>query len=408
MPSKTRSKGSKISRNTAKGSAASASKRSGPVRKTATPALEDEETSASDRGDGEYEDSNDEPDVEDEPELDSDALDDDDEIDSPKARKSTKRTRSPKKAASPRKRRKKDDDMDAGDVTDLKEGQQIVGRVVQAPKSGRVPPGRISQNTFNFLTELTKPECNDREWSVEPVFRLAESEFKDFIDKFTDAITEVDTQIPPLPPKDVIYRIYRDVRFSNDKTPYKRNFSATFSRSGRKGSFAGFQPGGDSLLAAGIWCPGKNELATIRTHIQHSSARMRKIIAEPSFVKYFGAAKPHPQGKRQNIYGSEDQLKTAPKGIDKTHKDIDLLKCRSFTVVHRFKDEQVLRPDFIEEVMKVVKAVKPLVYCLNDYMTLPGVGEDEDEDEDDLANEGDAEDADENEAEDPDGEDEDE
>jgi uncharacterized protein (DUF2461 family) len=88
------------------------------------------------------------------------------------------------------------------------------------------------------------------------VFRLAETEFKSFIEKLTDLFTEVDPQIPPLPPKDLIYRIYRDVRptllqrcsrlldtaqvrFSNDKTPYKTNFSASFSRSGRKGIFAG-------------------------------------------------------------------------------------------------------------------------------------------------------------------------
>lgn len=91
---------------------------------------------------------------------------------------------------------------------------------------------------------------------LEPVFRLAEAEFKSFIEKSMDLFTEVDPQIPPLPPKDVIYRIYRDVRptrlrgcshrsdvaqvrFSNDKTPYKTNLSATFSRSGRKGIFAG-------------------------------------------------------------------------------------------------------------------------------------------------------------------------
>src|SRR5260370_35545449 len=91
---------------------------------------------------------------------------------------------------------------------------------------------------------------------LEPVFRLAEAEFKSFIENLTELFTEVDPQIPPLPPKDIIYRIYRDVRpnllqgrscrlntaqirFSNDKTPYKTNLSPTFSRSERKGIFAG-------------------------------------------------------------------------------------------------------------------------------------------------------------------------
>lgn len=93
---------------------------------------------------------------------------------------------------------------------------------------------------------------------LEPVYRLAEKEWKDFIEVFTDVLVEADPQIPYLPPKDVIHRIYRDVsrqvlpwprpsvtslvsqvRFSNDKTPYKTGFSASFSRSGRKGIFAG-------------------------------------------------------------------------------------------------------------------------------------------------------------------------
>ena len=75
--------------------------------------------------------------------------------------------------------------------------------------------------------------------SAEPVYRVAEKEWKDFVEEFTTMLTEVDPQIPVLPPNDVIHRIYRDIRFSNDKTPYKKNLSASFSRAGRKGYFAG-------------------------------------------------------------------------------------------------------------------------------------------------------------------------
>lgn len=203
---------------------------------------------------------------------------------------------SPKKptARKRRKTRKDEDDEDDEeyDDNDLGEGQEVVGKVVQAPKSGRgafffpssscnspfsvygrrtvndgggwvVPAGQISQNTFNFLAELKVPEHNDREWYVppfihpllfidtntnifvrqvqtprsvilhrhcvcrvifgmsvspwrsivtEPVYRLAEKEWKDFVEQLTDDLIEVDPQIPPLPPKDVIHRIYRDVR----------------------------------------------------------------------------------------------------------------------------------------------------------------------------------------------------
>ncbi|KAI0284629.1 hypothetical protein BGY98DRAFT_910547 [Russula aff. rugulosa BPL654] len=337
----------------------------------------------------------------------SDALDDDSDPGTKKRgggkRKRVSPGKTPRaKGSSPRKKHKNavvSDEDEEGEVYELKEGQEVVGKVVQAPKTGHVPPGQISQNTFNFLLQLTKPECNDREWFRlhEPVFRLAETEFKSFIENLTELFTEVDAQIPPLPPKDVIYRIYRDVRFSNDKTPYKTNFSATFSRSGRKGIFAGFKPGGESLLAAGSWCPGKNEIATIRSHILRNPSRLRRIISAPRFVENFGPPKPHSKKGRQNIFGRDDELKTAPKGFDKNHKDIDLLKCRSFVVLHHFTDNQVLDPNFGQLIMEVVKAAKPLVYCMNDYMS---VGDDEDEDDEDEDEDLDVEDGDEDQEED--------
>ncbi|KAF7319340.1 hypothetical protein HMN09_00271600 [Mycena chlorophos] len=304
---------------------------------------------------------------------DSDALDESDSEKKPK-----KRATAVKKQRSPKKKRKVD--ADEADI-DLEEGQEIVGVVVQAPKTGRVPPGQISQNTLDFLKQLQDPECNDREWFKlhDPVYRQAEKEWKDFIEAFTDVLIEVDDQIPPLPPKDVIHRIYRDTRFSNDKTPYKTGFSASFSRSGRKGIFAFYhvmiKPGDKSIIAAGAWDPAKNELQTLRSNIQRDPSRLRELISGKTFVKYFGKAE---AGARQNIFGRDDELKVAPKGIDKTHPDIDLLKCRSFAVSHQFTDEQVLSPDFKTTIQEVARICVPFVHCLNDMMTIPP---DEDEEE---------------------------
>ncbi|OCB91605.1 hypothetical protein A7U60_g1143 [Sanghuangporus baumii] len=227
------------------------------------------------------------------------------------------------------------------DEEEFKDGVEVVGTVVQAPKTGR-----------------------------EPVYRLAEKEWKDFIDEFTPLLIEADPQIPPLPPNDVVHRIYRDIRFSNDKTPYKTNFSASFSRSGRKGIFAGFKAG-DSLFAAGVWCPEKNELQTIRNNILRSSRRLRQTITDPAFVEVFGEPIPTSKGGRRNIFGRDDELKTAPKGVDKTHKDIDLLKCRSFCVIHKYDNEEVLDSDFKETVKRMISITRPFVHCLNDMMTIP-------------------------------------
>lgn len=110
----------------------------------------------------------------------------------------------------------------------------------------------------------------------------------------------------------------------------------------RKGPFAGYylqiSPNGRSLLAGGKWSPDKNDLATIRTNILRTSKPLRKVISAPRFVKMFGPAKVDGNGKgeRCNIFGADDMLKVAPKmnNVDKTHKDIDLLKLRTIGVVY--------------------------------------------------------------------------
>ncbi len=107
-----------------------------------------------------------------------------------------------------------------------------------------------------------------------------------------------------------------------------------------------------------------------RSHIKEDSQPLRDIISSSEFETYFGKAEVHPEGKRQNIFGLEDELKVAPKGVDKEHKDIDLLKCRSFVVVYRFSDSEVLDAEFGARVAGVVEVMMPFVHCLNDLMTV--------------------------------------
>ncbi|KAF8688682.1 hypothetical protein RHS03_09664, partial [Rhizoctonia solani] len=314
-------------------------------------------------------------------EVDSDALDDESDFGphriaerasvSPRKKRTSTSSKASKGRKSVGKRAKKDATSEEEYQSD-ESGAIIVGKVVQAPETGRVPEGQISQNTFDFLLNLQDPEKNDREWFRlhEPVYRLAEKEWVAFVDAWVTTLVEVDDQIPPLPPKDIIHRIYRD------------------SMAQITSLISSIKPGGGSLVAAGVWCPGKNELQTIRNVIQRNHARrLREIIAKPSFVKHFGAPEPlATKGKerqRQSIFGAEDELKVAPAGVKKDHpngidemdctlsRDIDLLKCRSFAVIHRFTDAQVLKKDFLEKILKpVLVEVRPFVHCLNDYMTL--------------------------------------
>ncbi|KDQ09205.1 hypothetical protein BOTBODRAFT_117451 [Botryobasidium botryosum FD-172 SS1] len=313
--------------------------------------------------------------------VDSDALDDSDFEEKVKVQKKAqakKKATPVKRPVKGKRKRAEESDEESGDEG----GVTVIGNIVEAPKEGRVPPGRISQNTLNFLGQLADPEYNDREWfrlnvssPVEPVFRLAEKEFSDFIEKLVPIVSEVDEEVPPLPPRDLIYRIYRDIRFSNDKTPYKKFFCATFSRTGRKTKFAGLKPGG-SFLAGGGWQCEQSQLGNIRTNILRNPSRLRQVISAPAFVELFGEAKPHPKGKRQNIFGHEDALKVAPKGVDKTHKDIDLLKLRTWVVETKFTDAEVLDPNFLDHLRRVMVIMEPFVNCLNDMMTI--IDDDED------------------------------
>lgn len=247
---------------------------------------------------------------------------------------------------------------------------RVVVKLATAPKSGHVPAGQISPHTLDFLKQLQ--DNNDREWFAvhDAVYRYALKNFNEFVEKVTDDLTEkVDTTVPWLPVKDVVYRIYRDVRFSNDKTPYKTNLMASFSRGGRKGPFAGYhvmiKPGGRSFFAAGRWQPEKEDLAEIRRHIlegTQEAAELKAAVESPDFVRWFGPAKPV-KGKRCNLWGGDDELKVAPKipGVDKSHPSITWLKLRSFCSIHNFTDKEVLSPSFREKLVEIGISAEPLV-----------------------------------------------
>ncbi|KZV85416.1 hypothetical protein EXIGLDRAFT_623116, partial [Exidia glandulosa HHB12029] len=143
------------------------------------------------------------------------------------------------------------------------------------------------------------------------------------------------------------------------------------------------KPGG-SLFAAGLWDPAKDSLATIRHvhHLTRNPQEFRDIISAADFVEFFGEATPHPKRERQNVFGADDELKNAPKGVDKKHKDIDLLRLRSFAVIHRFLDSEVLAPNFRETLAHIVGVVRPFVHRLNDMVSLPPDDDDDDGDDD--------------------------
>ncbi|KDN41442.1 hypothetical protein K437DRAFT_258293 [Tilletiaria anomala UBC 951] len=217
--------------------------------------------------------------------------------------------------------------------------------LAKAP-SKQPPPHIISDTMMNFLSSLKDPANNDRDWfqQHDALYRYAWDNWNAFVTVLLPRLMEeADETLPFLPTKDMVYRIYRDVRFSSDKTPYKTYMSATFSRGGRKGAYAGYhlevKPGSQSFIAGGRWCPEKEHLQIFRQHIiddDEEGRRFKEILNGSDFKNFFGPAKPGGRGlgRSSSVFGHSDELKVAPKmpGVDKNHPQIDWLKLRSFYV----------------------------------------------------------------------------
>lgn len=209
---------------------------------------------------------------------------------------------------------------------------------------------------LKFLKDLAKN--NNREWfeKNKPKYLLAKDEFDEFVAKLLTELTEFDQSLAGLNPKKITFRIYRDIRFSKNKTPYKSNMSAGISPRGKMvdepGVYLHIQPNNKSFVAAGLWMPQPEPLAKIRQEIDYSGDRLSKIMSNPKFKKMYGA------------FESEYALKNAPKGYEKDHPRLEWLKLKSFVVSHPFTDEEVKSKKFMKTVIDTYKTAKPL----NDFL----------------------------------------
>lgn len=212
----------------------------------------------------------------------------------------------------------------------------------------------LNPSVFAFLKKLEKN--NNRDWFAEnkALYVSAHESFKAFAETLDRAMQKQDHI-----EKMKLFRIYRDVRFSKNKAPYKNSFSGSFSRATkalRGGYYFHLEPGGRSMVGAGFWQPESADLKRIREEIAADAAPLRKIINSASFKKHFG-----------KLEG--DQVKTAPKGYPKDHPDIDLLRYKSFIVSHHFTDKEVTAPGFADEILKYFKATRPFFDYMSEVLT---------------------------------------
>jgi uncharacterized protein (TIGR02453 family) len=210
------------------------------------------------------------------------------------------------------------------------------------------------KNTLNFL-EILK-ENNNREWFAnnKPDFDSLVQENKVFFNQIYSELQKHDSL------NDIhIFRIYKDVRFSKDKSPYKTNFGAGYSRTKpmlRGGYYLQIEPN-NSFVGGGFWGPNSDDLLRIRKEFEIDTTEIEKITSDITFVKYFGELK------------GEDGVKTAPKGFDKNHPAIDLIKKKQYVVKRKFTDQEVLSNDFQQEVIATFLAMRPFFDYMSELLT---------------------------------------
>ncbi len=203
---------------------------------------------------------------------------------------------------------------------------------------------------ISFLEILQKN--NNREWfhANKNQYDEAKTIFETFVNAFIHELAKSDETIRYVEAKDCIFRIFRDVRFGKDKSPYKTNMGAWITQAGRKSSGPGYyihiQPG-ESFLSGGVYMPETNQLKKIRQEIFYNSAEFKAIMANKGFRKYF------------NGISDMDKQKLPPRDFPKDFPDIDLLKHKHYTLYHPLTSELLSSTDLPVYIMKVFEKMLP-------------------------------------------------
>lgn len=216
---------------------------------------------------------------------------------------------------------------------------------------------------LEFISELT--ENNNRDWfnAHKKRYQDALELFRSFTGELLAGIAKFDPAVGNLEPKDAIFRIHKDVRFSKDKLPYKTHFGCWMARGGRKSTDAGYyfhlEPG-KSFMAAGVWMPPKEQLNLIRQEILYQPEPYLKLINAPQMKAHYERG------------GKEDMLKKGPLGFPKDFIHMDELKYKHYVWSRSYSDSEVRHKDFASKVVEDCKGLFPMVSYLNHAMSFTG------------------------------------
>ena len=221
----------------------------------------------------------------------------------------------------------------------------------------------IPQSVLNFLSELA--QNNNREWFAEhkKQYEQARKDVVALADTLLERMRPLDAISTPSGHKSV-FRIYRDTRFSGDKTPYKTHFGLVLERTKphhHGDYYVHLMPGG-AFVGGGFWELTPDQLKRIREDIDLDADELRAIVEDPAFVQRFGGL----QG---------EQLKTAPRGFDKAHRAVDLLRYKQFLMSHPISDAELTSPDLADRLLESFAAMRPLMNYLSMVLTTDANGE---------------------------------
>jgi len=208
---------------------------------------------------------------------------------------------------------------------------------------------------LDFLKDLEAN--NSREWFDlnRDRYDATRKQFLVVAEQLIHDIRQFDDEVPVLNPKDCVFRIFRDVRFSKDKLPFKSNYGCFIARGGKKSGFAGYylhiQPG-ECFLSGGIYMPLPEYLQAIRQEIYYHPQNYIGLIEDKSF-------------KSTYTLEYSNKLKTAPKGYPKDWEFLDLIRNRNYAFGHRIEENELFAPDFIKKAIDLFKIIYPLNRFLN-------------------------------------------
>jgi uncharacterized protein (TIGR02453 family) len=209
--------------------------------------------------------------------------------------------------------------------------------------------------SLSFLDKLSKN--NEREWfhGNKELYNEAKLEFETFINILIPLVKEIDPEVDVFHAKECLFRIFRDVRFAKDKSPYKTNFGAFIARGGRKSQFGGYyvhlEPG-NSFVGGGAYMPQAPYLKAIRKEIFEHTIEYQGIINKPAFKKTF-----------PEIYG--EKLKTAPRDFPKDWPEIDLLRNKHYVVTRQVDDTFWSSGNIADSVTDILKVQAPFIHFIN-------------------------------------------